>query len=608
MKFKLSDIKNSKNIFMISRLVAVIFLLFIGFSTKSNGISQTFFFLAYFITAFEGMYKTFMAFYQKSLVNDDTVFFLICMLSLMLGIGNAALIVNIYYYSVLCQKAILKYHRDMYSFAPDNNIEHVNVLSKLGSMSVTSPENINKGDIIHVNPGEYILTDGFVVDGASNVSAENVTGDLTPLGIGINDTVMAGYVNLSSPFTYKSYGTIFNTHFNKEKDIANKVLSENGKGWKKVRKYMGFLRLGTVIITLAALCAVLFTDFEVEYAAVLAVLAGTETIKNFIDYIVFNSVYSAAKQGIMYKNVKSVSDISNASTAVFEFKNEIGDFVVESVEVYDEYSENNLKDIASAVYSKSSLPFANAICKYAGFMNASSKISELREIDHSGCFAYLDGHQIVSGTTEFMKKSKIHIPYIANESFAGVHFAVDGVYIGNIHFKCNEFYMLSEAIAKMKCDGLRHFVVFGVEDEAGISRVRNILKADYFPITEDRGKIINDIIDNVNGKIILFGWHDWMVTGVTSVYLGSGRIDDEYTDSDVVVAGKSVSASAVITGISAMAEKYIRLSFVAFSLFKILIAVFMLIGMTSVYFTLITEFLLYTALSFFVSYRYKLNK
>ncbi len=603
MKDILTNFKTDK--IQLIRLVLVIFLLFVAFSTESYGLSQTFFIAAYFITVFEVLYKSFMYISKKDIFNEDMLFLLVALLSLVLGLDKAALIVNLYYYSTYIQKAIIRHRQNMFVLNSEHNIEHVNIVNELGAVSVTTPEHIKKGDIIVVNPGECILTDGIVTDGFSTVNTEAVTHEATPMEISINDKVMAGYINLSSPITYKSKCDIYSTHIEAEKQLASESLSKSSKLYGLVKKYSRLASLALVVITVIMLFFAVFTDFSFESVVTVAVISGMIAVKTGVKYVLSDSVYTGIRSGVLIKNADSLVNLGSVSTAIIEFKNRIGDFTVESAEVYDEYTEGNLKDIASCLYSKSSLPFAEAVCRYTGLTNAASRISGYREIDHSGCFAYIDGHQIVSGTTEFMQKSKIHIPFTVSDNFAGVHFAVDGTYIGNIRFSFNDFYKLTKAITSMRVCGVKHFVIFGLEDEAGAERIRNTLNIDYFSIGDDRTRIINDIMDNVSGKIAIFGWHDWLVSGVESVYLGCGRVDSIYSDADIVVSGKSVLRSSDIISIASLAKKMSYLMFAAFCAFKVIITIAALAGAASVYFAIIAEFVIYALMAFFVSYKFK---
>lgn len=601
---KLANLKEKEGILRIVRLVAAVFLLFVGCSTKSSGISTTFFVIAYLMVTAESLYRAAVSVIQKKVLNDTVILFLVNAFSLVLGIKYAALTVNICYYLGVLEKAFIGYFQSAYSLYPENSVEHVNVIDEFGAVSVSMPDQIKKGDKIVINPGEIFLTDGIVIDGFSAVNTETVTHEHETKDIGINDRVMAGYINLSSQIIYESSNSAGKTHAEVLKKHAEKAFSAARRGYPVLNRYTRIISSLLLFASLIALLISFFTNIKFDCVVVLLLLSASVSVKNIMDFAIIKSLYSGASNGIVFNSADTVAGLSGVSTAVFEFKEKIGSFEVESIEVFDEYSEDNLKDIASALYSKSTLPYAAAVCLYSGYTDSSARISGYKDFDHSGCFAYIDGHQIVSGNTDFMLKSKVYIPFNTDAGFSGIHFAVDGNYIGNIKFKRNDFYILSDVIADMKRCGVKNFVVFGCEEESGIENIRNILKADYFSVDDDRTKILNDIMDNVRGRIALFGWHDWLVSGVYSVYLGKEKIDDAYVDATVAVAGSSVERCADVIELAHMAKSLSRISFFAFAALKIIVILFMFFGKTSVFAVLLCEALLYAGLSAMIIFRH----
>lgn len=62
-----------------------------------------------------------------------------------------------------------------------------------------APENLVKGDIISVKPGEIIGADGYVVSGSGEVNTSSITGESLPVGVSEGSEVLFGYINVNSP-------------------------------------------------------------------------------------------------------------------------------------------------------------------------------------------------------------------------------------------------------------------------------------------------------------------------------------------------------------------------------------------------------------------------
>jgi Cu+-exporting ATPase len=65
-------------------------------------------------------------------------------------------------------------------------------------------DEVLKGDLIIVRPGEKIPTDGVVVSGQSTVDESMLTGESMPVGKGKSDTVFAATINKTGSFTFEA--------------------------------------------------------------------------------------------------------------------------------------------------------------------------------------------------------------------------------------------------------------------------------------------------------------------------------------------------------------------------------------------------------------------
>ncbi|MBN1662147.1 MAG: copper-translocating P-type ATPase [Deltaproteobacteria bacterium] len=73
-----------------------------------------------------------------------------------------------------------------------------------GEESDVPVDEVLKGDLIIVRPGEKIPTDGVVVSGQSSVDESMLTGESMPVGKGKGDTVFAATINKTGNFTFEA--------------------------------------------------------------------------------------------------------------------------------------------------------------------------------------------------------------------------------------------------------------------------------------------------------------------------------------------------------------------------------------------------------------------
>lgn len=92
--------------------------------------------------------------------------------------------------------------------------DYANLKTKNGIEQV-SPEDVQTGDIIVVNPGESIPLDGKVVQGSAMVDTSALTGESVPRKAAEGQDVMSGFINQTAFCILKSQRAIRNQQYQK---------------------------------------------------------------------------------------------------------------------------------------------------------------------------------------------------------------------------------------------------------------------------------------------------------------------------------------------------------------------------------------------------------
>ncbi|MDO8515013.1 MAG: heavy metal translocating P-type ATPase [bacterium] len=77
-------------------------------------------------------------------------------------------------------------------------------IKKLTDLMPKMAQNINKGDIVLVKPGERVPADGVIVKGSSTLDESMITGESLPVEKQINDMVIGGTMNKTGSFEFKA--------------------------------------------------------------------------------------------------------------------------------------------------------------------------------------------------------------------------------------------------------------------------------------------------------------------------------------------------------------------------------------------------------------------
>jgi len=73
-----------------------------------------------------------------------------------------------------------------------------------GQITEIAIDEVQRGDVVHVRPGERIAVDGTLITGSSYIDESMITGEPVPVGKGPGDTVVGGTVNGASALSFKA--------------------------------------------------------------------------------------------------------------------------------------------------------------------------------------------------------------------------------------------------------------------------------------------------------------------------------------------------------------------------------------------------------------------
>ena len=65
-------------------------------------------------------------------------------------------------------------------------------------------DQIKKGDLLRVRPGEKIPIDGVIIEGRSNIDESMITGEPMPINKGVGENVIGATVNQTGTFVMRA--------------------------------------------------------------------------------------------------------------------------------------------------------------------------------------------------------------------------------------------------------------------------------------------------------------------------------------------------------------------------------------------------------------------
>jgi Cu2+-exporting ATPase len=283
-----------------------------------------------------------------------------------------------------------------------------------GDAEVSVPiEQVKKGDVFVVRPGENIPVDGVVIEGVTSVNESALTGESIPVDKSMGDSVSAASVNLSGYIRCEA------TRVGEDTTLAQiiKLVGDASATKAPIAKIAD--RVSGVFVPVVIAIALVTTlvwllagrDFAFALARGISVLViscpcalGLATP---VAIMVGNGL--GAKNGILFKTAVSLEEAGKVNIVALDKTGTItsGEPKVTDIVPTDGYDRLSLLQLAYSVEKRSEHPLAGAIVKQAEEDGISAdEVSNFKSLTGNGVSAELSGEVIIGGSLKFIR-SKI---------------------------------------------------------------------------------------------------------------------------------------------------------------------------------------------------------
>ncbi len=290
-----------------------------------------------------------------------------------------------------------------------------------GKEQEVSINQVVHGDSIVVKPGARIPVDGIVSDGSSFVDESMVTGESMPIEKNVGDTVVAGTINTTGSFTFKT------TKVGSETLLAHiiKMVEEAQGSRAPIQKLadkisavfvpivivLAFLALGAwfVLGTSAFGFSQALSYGLVSFVGIL-VIACPCALGLATPTAIIVGVGKGAKEGILIKDAATLEKLHKVSTVVVDKTGTItkGKPELVSVQNTSTLPEEKLISVLATLESKSEHPIAHAVLEYAKKKNISLvSVSDFEVIKGKGVKAIIENTEYFAGNTKLISDLKL---------------------------------------------------------------------------------------------------------------------------------------------------------------------------------------------------------
>ena len=282
---------------------------------------------------------------------------------------------------------------------------------------VTVPiEQVQKGDVFVVRPGENVPVDGIVLEGTSAVNESALTGESIPVDKAEGDKVSAATTNQSGFLRCQA------TRVGEDTTLAQiiKMVSDAAATKAPIAKIAdtvsGFFVPAVISIAVVTTIVWLLLGRELGYAlargiSVLVISCPCALgLATPVAIMVGNGL--GAKNGILFKTAASLEAAGRTQIVALDKTGTItsGEPKVTDILPAGDVSETELLTLAAALERKSEHPLAKAVlaCTEARQLSA-PEVSDFTALPGNGLAAKMDGVEIFGGNASFIR-TKVPVP------------------------------------------------------------------------------------------------------------------------------------------------------------------------------------------------------
>ncbi len=331
-------------------------------------------------------------------------------------------------------------------------------------------EDVKKGDVFVVRPGERVPVDGVIIDGHSAVDESALTGESIPVEKNIGDSVSAGTVNQSGFVKCEATRVGEDTTISQIIRMVEGAAATKAPIAKIADKVSGIFV--PIVISIAAAVLLIWlllgesAGFALARAISVLVISCPCALGLATPVAIMVGNGMGAKHGILFKTASSLEMAGKTEIVALD---KTGTITKGEPEVTDIIGSDELLRLAFSLEAKSEHPLGRAIVKKAEELSLTAQETEKFEIfPGGGLRAEIDGEEAVGGNAEFVSKyvtipsnSRLTAEKLAKEGKTPLFFAKAGEFLGIIAVADSLKVDSAAAISELKNMGVRVVMLTG---------------------------------------------------------------------------------------------------------------------------------------------------
>lgn len=386
------------------------------------------------------------------------------------------------------------------------------VIIKDNKEVTVSIDEVNKGDLFIVRPGENIPVDGVIVEGSTAIDESALTGESIPVDKTVNDTVSGATLNQSGFIKVRATRVGEDTTLSQIIQMVSDAAATKAPIAKKADQVSGIFV--PVIIGIALVTFIVWMilgksiGFSIARAISVLVISCPCALGLATPVAIMVGNGMGAKHGILFKTSESLEVAGSVDIIALDKTGTItkGTPVVTDVVPY-KIEKEVLLNYASSLEKKSEHPLGKAVTDY---YQGSEDVEDFEILPGHGLRGLIHGKEVLGGSIKMMEK---HIPEEmmtqasdkAMEGKTPLFFSYDDTYLGMICVADTMKEDSPQAIKEMQNMGIQVVMLTGDNKKTAdaIGKKAGVDEVIAGVLPDGKENVIRDL--QKHGKVAMVG-------------------------------------------------------------------------------------------------------
>ena len=389
----------------------------------------------------------------------------------------------------------------------------------LADGTVIPVDQIKKGDILRVKPGEKIPVDGIITEGQAVVDESMITGEPVPVDKSTGSRVSAGTINSTRSFLMQAEKVGSETLLSQIIEMVRTASRSRAPIQNLADKIAGYFVPVVFIVSVITFIVWAVAGPQPSYvyafvnALAVLIIACPCALGLATPMAVMVGVGKGAQQGVLIKNAESLEKLNRMDVLITDKTGTLtqGKPSVEKVVVFDGFDPAQLVYYMASLNSHSEHPLAQAIVTYAKEQNLQpGTVTGFESLTGKGLVGTVDGKRLTLGNAVLMESMQIAVPdtwrqKVEEEQLQGKtvsYFAMEGQSAAFISISDPVKSTSREAIRLLQSEGVEVVMLTGDNHNTAKS-VADALHLDSFKagcLPEDKLSYIKQL--QAQGKVV----------------------------------------------------------------------------------------------------------